>query len=532
MALLLDNKFTDARQLLQALSGSRALARGDLEGFLLELHAVAEAGDAEAVSLAAPDGQVLLSTLWPSPTPPKKVIGTRHALDALASGRWSISNLFLSPTTKRHAISVVFPFDLDAPGLTGRHLVAFILKRDHLLTALVDQRLPPGSVASILDRDKVMVARTLRDQETVGMAAGSRLGQQTAEEGVISLTTWEGIPVVSAYARAPLSGYWVRVHVPESVFSAPLRAALLRAAAIGTGMLATSLALALLLARWFAASLRYLAPGDGARVLREMESGWRPGSGLREVDELAAALDRASAQRDSALAELRLLHASSPVGMARTDTGGRIQAANDAFLRLVGLSATDLGAGAVRWDNLTPPEWHARDEAAIAEAIDWGYCSPYEKEFLRPDGERVPVLVAFGLLDRSTGKCATFAVDLSDRKRAEAALAESQDRLALAQEAGGIGLWDLDTASGELATTPTWRALHGLSAEGLVERFTLDSWLASIVEADRARVAGEFRAVAAGAPCAASSVSCAPATGWSAGSRRRRATWRTAVPDT
>lgn len=305
------------------------------------------------------------------------------------------------------------------------------------------------------------------------------------------------MPVVSAHSRAPLSGYRVRIHVPEAVFQAPLRAALLQAAGAGAVLLAASLALALLLARQIAASLRFLAPGVSPPSLGEAERGPEAGSGLREVDELAAALERASAQRDTALAELQLLHASSPVGMAHTDTGGRIQAANDAFLRLVGLSATDLGAGTMRWDSLTPPEWLARDEAAIAEAVDWGYCRPYEKEFLRPDGGRVPVLVAFGLLDRATGKCATFAVDLSDRKRAEAALAESQERLALAQEAGGIGLWDLETASGDMTTTPTWRALHGLSVAA-ADDLTLDDWLGFVVGADRARVTREFRAVAAG----------------------------------
>lgn len=188
MALLLDSKFVEARQLLRALSGSRTLARGDLDGFLQELRAVAEAGDAEAVSFAGPDGRVLLSTLWPSTTPPRVVIGTQHALDVLTSGRWSISDLFVSPTTGDHAISVVFPFDLDVPGMTGRHLVAFILKRNRVLEALADQRLPSGAIATILDRKKVMVARTVRDRETVGAAAGTRLNEAT-EEGVVSFTT-------------------------------------------------------------------------------------------------------------------------------------------------------------------------------------------------------------------------------------------------------------------------------------------------------------------------------------------------------
>lgn len=399
MALLLDSRFVEAQQLLQVLSGSRMLAQGDLDGFLQELRVVAEAGDAEAVSLAAPDGRVLLSTKWSSATPPEMVIGTQHALEALASGQWSISNLFVSPTTRQHAVSVVLPFDLAGPGLSGRHLLGFILKRNRVLDALVDQRLPAGSVATILDRNKTVVARTLRDPDTVGLVAGSRLAGLD-EDGVVSVTTWEGVPAISAHARAPLSGYWVRIHVPEAVFQAPLRAALLRAVAIGAVLMLTSFALALLFARQLAASLRFLTPGDGIHALHGLQEGQLAGSGLREVDELAAALSRASAQRDSALAERKRAEEAAMASAATLrsimdtttdcvkvlDAAGHYLFANVVACRNFGVaSVAELQQRS--WFDIWEDEQGAVARAAVAKALA-GRTARFQGMMRNADGQR------------------------------------------------------------------------------------------------------------------------------------------------
>jgi PAS domain S-box-containing protein len=71
---------------------------------------------------------------------------------------------------------------------------------------------------------------------------------------------------------------------------------------------------------------------------------------------------------------------------------GRILEANDAFLHLVGHDRDDLVSGRMRWTDLTPPEWRERDRPALADQSSPPIARPYEKEFFRKDGSRVPVL--------------------------------------------------------------------------------------------------------------------------------------------
>ncbi len=92
---------------------------------------------------------------------------------------------------------------------------------------------------------------------------------------------------------------------------------------------------------------------------------------------------------------------------------------NDAFLELVGYSRDDLSTGKLRWPNLTPPEYLSLDELAHEEALRFGACTPFEKELIRKDGSRVPVLVATATLKLSPFRWITFVQDLRERNAAE-----------------------------------------------------------------------------------------------------------------
>jgi PAS domain S-box-containing protein len=96
-----------------------------------------------------------------------------------------------------------------------------------------------------------------------------------------------------------------------------------------------------------------------------------------------------------------------------------IPEANDAFLKVVGYSREDLLAARLHWPDLTPPEYSALDDLAHEEALRFGACTPYEKELLRKDGTRVPVLVATAVLKLSPFRWITFVQDLRERDRLE-----------------------------------------------------------------------------------------------------------------
>jgi formate hydrogenlyase transcriptional activator len=118
-------------------------------------------------------------------------------------------------------------------------------------------------------------------------------------------------------------------------------------------------------------------------------------------------------------ARIRPLPAESTVAGIVSGEFDQIPEANDAFLDLVGYTREDLQAGRLRWPDLTPPEYNGLDELAHEEGLRFGACTPFEKELIRKDGTRVPVLVATAVLKLSPFRWITFVQDLRERDRQE-----------------------------------------------------------------------------------------------------------------
>jgi PAS domain S-box-containing protein len=113
----------------------------------------------------------------------------------------------------------------------------------------------------------------------------------------------------------------------------------------------------------------------------------------------------------------------------------------------VGFSHDDLVSDRVRWPELTPAEWAAADERAVAELRATGSCKTFEKEYFRKDGSRVPVLLGAATFGERRDQGVAFVLDLTERKRAEEALRESEGRLAEAQRIAHVGYWERDLGS-------------------------------------------------------------------------------------
>src|SRR5580693_2576808 len=93
---------------------------------------------------------------------------------------------------------------------------------------------------------------------------------------------------------------------------------------------------------------------------------------------------------------------------------GAIVEANEAFLRVLQYDRDDLVSGRVRWTGLTPPEWRECDERAVTELKGTGTVQPYEKEYFRKDGSRVPVLIGGALFKETGSEGVAFVLDLGE----------------------------------------------------------------------------------------------------------------------
>jgi len=127
-------------------------------------------------------------------------------------------------------------------------------------------------------------------------------------------------------------------------------------------------------------------------------------------------------------ARVRRLVDSNIIGIFIWNLDGRITDANEAFLRMVQYDRDDLDSGLLRWMELTPADWRAGDERALIEMKTTGTIQPFEKEYFRKDGSRAPVLVGAAAFGEGRDHGVGFVVDLSERKRAEGEVRESERR--------------------------------------------------------------------------------------------------------
>ena len=119
-------------------------------------------------------------------------------------------------------------------------------------------------------------------------------------------------------------------------------------------------------------------------------------------------------------AKIRRLVDANIIGIFVWSLDGEILEANEAFLHTVGYDREDLASGRLRWTDLTPAEWLDRDlQQLVPELKMRGSLQPFEKEYFRKDGSRVPVLIGVAALDEGCNQGVAFVLDLTERKRAD-----------------------------------------------------------------------------------------------------------------
>ena len=165
--------------------------------------------------------------------------------------------------------------------------------------------------------------------------------------------------------------------------------------------------------RWFLMNVDPMGEEHGGVVISHID--------ITERKQMEGAL----ADRE---AKFRGIYESNMVPVAFWNLEGFITDANDAYLKLTGVTRAELDDHKLRCKELTRTDQLHLDKQAIQEAITKGVCTPYEKVYVRRDGRPVPVLIGGGMLPGMPDRGVVFAIDLSEREKTEEKLRESEEK--------------------------------------------------------------------------------------------------------
>jgi PAS domain S-box-containing protein len=227
----------------------------------------------------------------------------------------------------------------------------------------------------------------------------------------------------------------------------------------------------------------------GSRIAKDVQSDV---SDLRAgIDQLSAAnleLTRTAEALRESEERFRAIFFQAAVGIAQTDIDRRCVLMNDQFCGMLGYSQAELSEKTLT--EVVHPDDCEASSAAIHRLLSGEISSwSQEKRYIRKDGATVWGRAFTSLVRDQRGQpkyLLTVVEDITEKIHAERALRNSEERLALAQNAAQLGVWDCDLRTGVITICGHYPQLHGLSPDRTT--ITREEWLSLIHPEDRERV--------------------------------------------
>jgi PAS domain S-box-containing protein len=252
-----------------------------------------------------------------------------------------VSGVLRMPGSAIWEVLVRVPLSLG--GESGLHL-ALRVPASHFRELITSRTLPPNSGLSLADGEGRLIARWRDHDQFVGsvIAPEALARLQASDEGMWTGRNLNGENVQVAHARVQPSGWAVGAGILRDELNEPTQRALLSLSGLGLALVLAAAAATLTITRRLGRAIASLTAMAGAVGREEAVAPLQ--SGVSEVDEVGAVLERASAdlrERRTALhnvlSELAGLLENAPIGVALLDRNLRYLRINPYLASINGL---------------------------------------------------------------------------------------------------------------------------------------------------------------------------------------------------
>jgi len=281
LSVAVDQQVLASLSVLRVLAASEHLQKGNVQEFeRVARMSLATQPAWQSIVLVGPDMRQVINTGLPTGAPLPLAGNPELARVVFATASPMVSDLFVGRVLRRPVIHAAVPVVRNGIPV---YMLSAVLTPTALTEVLLQQNVRPDAVGTLLDRNKVIIARTRDAEPFIGQRATPDLmtkAQQT-DEGAFRASS-EGQALYAAISRSPRTGWTIVLGVPQAAADAPLRSSLWLLLAMGAG----SMLLAILAAMWGAqrivGPIRSLAHSAG-ELLRGETPETRL-SALHEVD--------------------------------------------------------------------------------------------------------------------------------------------------------------------------------------------------------------------------------------------------------
>jgi PAS domain S-box-containing protein len=467
----LDRSFEKAIASLNALATSRQLQTGDLKTFHEDSKRVLAAHrEADAIVLVDSRGQQIVNTRVAFGEPLPRGGGTLAPRVAQTRAP-AVSNLLIGPVVQRPLVAVGVPVIV-----TGevKYVLTMALSSGFLQTLLAEQNIPPDYLCTVIDGNKTIAARSVEIDKYVGKPASRGLSANSSRtlEGSWIGEPLQFEPVYAAHRRSELSGWTVALGIPVSKFHRPLWIFV----GYVVGGVAIFILLALALATLFGGRIVATVSGlaEGARALGSGLIPQLSPSPVVELDQVRRELENAATKRaamETALRQseehLRTIIETEPESVKLLAHDGTILEVNAAGLQMIEAESINAVQGKSIFDFVVPECRAGFTE--LTQKVVAGEAGKLDFEITGLRGKRRWMETHAAPLRGAQGEVyALLAVsrDITEHKRAEDALRESEQRLKVALAASRMGVWEWDFETATMFWSPECHEILGQEISG------------------------------------------------------------------